>query len=80
MLEELGASQADGDRLHAPAGLDIGAEGPREIALSIIAEMRAVLDGRGGGMLRDHRGAIHSDPGARGSGASEERVMSVVAA
>ena len=31
-------------QFHAPAGLDIGAETPGEIALSIVAEIRAVLD------------------------------------
>ena len=73
MLEELGASQGTDDRLHFPAGLDIGANGPREIALSIIAEMRAVVDGRSGGMLRDRPGAIHG-------GSGEERILSIVAA
>jgi xanthine/CO dehydrogenase XdhC/CoxF family maturation factor len=81
MLEELGVSRATGDRLHAPAGLDIGANGPREIAVSIIAEIRAVLNGRSGGMLREHRGAIHGNAGERESVISgEERVMSIVAA
>ncbi len=80
MLEELGASQA-ADRLHAPAGLDLGANGPPEIALSIIAEMRAVIDGRCGGMLRDRRGAIHGNPGEGESITSGvDRALSVVAA
>jgi xanthine dehydrogenase accessory factor len=67
MLRDLGAGQECLPRLHAPVGLDIGASGPREIGLSIVAEMRAMLDGRGGGMLREHRGAIH---GTRGDGGS----------
>jgi xanthine dehydrogenase accessory factor len=47
-------------QLHAPAGLDIGAETPGEIALSIVAEIRAVLTGRSGGLLRNRVGPIHS--------------------
>ena len=54
--------EEDRERLYSPAGLDIGANASAEIALSIIAEMRAVLDGRRGGMLRERRGSIHSSP------------------
>lgn len=39
----------DEERLYAPVGLDIGANTPAEIALAIIAEMRAVTAMRGGG-------------------------------
>lgn len=51
--------ETDLSRLYAPAGLDIGANAPAEIALSIIAEMRAFMAGRRGGMLRERQGAIH---------------------
>jgi xanthine/CO dehydrogenase XdhC/CoxF family maturation factor len=51
-------------RLRGPAGLDLGAETPEEIAVSIIGEMQAVLAGRDGGALRDRTGPIH-DPAER---------------
>jgi xanthine dehydrogenase accessory factor len=46
-------------RLHAPIGLDLGAESPEAIALAILAEIQATLAGRRGGYLRDLRGPIH---------------------
>lgn len=62
MLREIGRSEAI-DHLHAPAGLDIGADGPEEVAHAIVAEILAVTRGRPGGPLRDRRGAIHgADP------------------
>ncbi len=48
-------------RLHAPVGMDLGAESPSEIALSIAAEILAVLRGRSGGPLHGRRGSIHGD-------------------
>jgi xanthine dehydrogenase accessory factor len=58
MLGELGQPNALA-RLHAPAGLDIGAEGPEEVARAIVAEILAVTRGRTGGSLRDRGGSIH---------------------
>jgi xanthine dehydrogenase accessory factor len=58
MLAEIGRPKAIAT-LHAPAGLDIGAEGPEEVAHAIIAEILAVTRARGGGPLRDRRGPIH---------------------
>lgn len=46
-------------KLHAPVGLDIGANSPEAIALSIVAEIQAVLSGRNGNFLRERRGSIY---------------------
>ncbi len=53
------ASEADLAVLHAPAGLDLGADGAEQVATSIVAEILAVLHGRSGGHLRDRPGPIH---------------------
>lgn len=54
-----GLGETDKARLYFPIGLDLGAEGPEDIALSILAEIQAVLAGRQGGHLRDRKAAIH---------------------
>jgi xanthine dehydrogenase accessory factor len=45
-LRKAGISAADITRIHAPIGLDIGAQGAAEIALSIMAEITAVQRGK----------------------------------
>jgi xanthine/CO dehydrogenase XdhC/CoxF family maturation factor len=47
--------QAVRDKLHAPVGLDLGADGPFEIALSIAAELVAHRAGRPGAALSEVR-------------------------
>jgi xanthine dehydrogenase accessory factor len=46
-LLQAGVPAADIERIHAPIGLDIGAQGAAEIALSIVAEITAVQRGKG---------------------------------
>ena len=48
------------EKVYGPAGLEIGAETPEEIALSIIAEIKAVLEGKNGRSLRYKQEVIHS--------------------
>jgi len=45
--------------LYSPTGLEIGAESPNEIALSIAAEIVAVMRNKSGGSLKWKEGTIH---------------------
>jgi xanthine dehydrogenase accessory factor len=45
---------------HSPIGLDIGCDCPATIAISIVAEIQAVMSGRSGTMLRFREGTIHA--------------------
>jgi xanthine dehydrogenase accessory factor len=53
-------SEDELEKIYAPAGLDLGAEGPEEVAWSIMAELLAVRTGRRAGFLRDRKGHIHA--------------------
>jgi xanthine dehydrogenase accessory factor len=63
-LADAGVEITDEDRarIHGPAGLDLGAEGPDEVAHAIIAEILAVRHQRSGGFLRERPGPIHDRP------------------
>ncbi len=61
MLEGKPINEMDMQRIFSPAGLDIGAATPEEIALSICAEIRSVFAGRNGMSLRLREGTIYGN-------------------
>jgi xanthine dehydrogenase accessory factor len=60
-LVDHGVSTDAISRVRGPAGLDIGARTPAEIAVAIVAEMVAVRSGATGSPLADRGGPIHHD-------------------
>ena len=67
LLASIGADAAARSRVHYPIGLDLGAETPEEIALSIVAEIQALFCGRSARPLRQVSGPIHESLAAPGS-------------
>jgi xanthine/CO dehydrogenase XdhC/CoxF family maturation factor len=61
MFEEAGLLRfAESSSLHSPMGLDIGAEGPDQVALAVVSEIQAVINRRKGGPLSERHGSIHA--------------------
>jgi xanthine dehydrogenase accessory factor len=65
ILDDLGATGTDvtsgqRERLHAPVGLDLGADSPEQVALAILAEIQAVISGRNARPLRERLRPIHT--------------------
>ena len=60
-LREAGIDERELERIHAPCGLDLGARTPAETAVSVLAEIIAHRNGRGGRSLSETSGPIH-DP------------------
>ncbi len=61
LLQDLGLSGTEHEaELHAPMGLDIGADGPEQVALAVVSEIQASLNRRLGGQLRQRAGSIHA--------------------
>jgi len=65
-LADEGFPQGALDRVHTPIGLDIGAETPEEIAVSIIAEIIMVRRGGRGGAMYYRRKAAEAEAAAGG--------------
>jgi xanthine dehydrogenase accessory factor len=57
-LKNSGYPDEEIQRIMAPIGLDVGAESPAEISVSILAEILALTRGKTGRPLREVRGAI----------------------
>jgi len=57
--EKIQLNEVQLSKIHGPAGLDIAAENATEIALSIVAEVKAFLSGRSGAPLKQKKESIH---------------------
>jgi xanthine/CO dehydrogenase XdhC/CoxF family maturation factor len=58
ILSEVGGARRE--RVYGPVGLDLGADGPEQVALSIVAEILAVCASREPRHLREKEEAVHA--------------------
>jgi xanthine/CO dehydrogenase XdhC/CoxF family maturation factor len=59
ILQKLGASGSE--RVFGPVGLDLGADGPEQVAISIVSELLSVWSGREPRHLRERETAVHAE-------------------
>ena len=59
-LREIGITDEQMERIHAPLGLDLGARTSEETAVSILAQVITLRTGRSGGHLDEASGRIHA--------------------
>ncbi len=62
------------DAIHGPAGLNLGAETPQEIAIAIIAEILSVCRNQTPIPLQEKEGAIHDDPKRKNSNVFSSKI------
>jgi xanthine/CO dehydrogenase XdhC/CoxF family maturation factor len=60
ILKDIGAPAADAERVFGPVGLDLGADGPRQVAVSIVAELLAFISRREPRHLAERKEPIHA--------------------
>ncbi|CAG5072828.1 putative xanthine dehydrogenase subunit A [Dyadobacter sp. CECT 9623] len=60
LADGIEVSESQKARIYGPVGMDIGAETSEEIALSVLAEIKAVLNDKSGNSLREKVEPIHN--------------------
>ncbi|WAC12365.1 XdhC family protein [Dyadobacter pollutisoli] len=80
LAEGIMVSESQKTKIYGPVGLDIGAETSEEIALSVLAEIKTVLNKKSGLPLRDKSEPIHnrSDQQVKYSESDKEEFLCAV--